>query len=150
MPWFHKKRTKNASFGFSGHIQGRFRPFPASFSRFRPVSAVSAISGRNGRRSIQSKQAETCRKRPKSALNMAGKAETYLLLSFFCESRHSNVFFKNILIVKIYRKLNKNIFNNFLIAEFRRTRTHLFWKLSSLAPAPESRNAPVLHRLFIA
>ena len=27
-----------------------------------------------------------------------------LLLSLFCESRHSNVFFNNILIVKIYRK----------------------------------------------
>ena len=27
-----------------------------------------------------------------------------LLLSLFCESRHSNVFFKNILIVKMYRK----------------------------------------------
>ena len=27
-----------------------------------------------------------------------------LLLSLFCESRHSNVFFKNILILKIYRK----------------------------------------------
>ena len=77
---------------------------------------------------------------------MAGKGETCILLSFFCESR-PNVFFKNILIVKIYRKLNKNIFNNFLIAEFRRTRTHLFQKLSSPAPAPESRNAPVLHSL---
>ena len=70
---------------------------------------------------------------------------------FFCESRHSNVFFKNILIVKIYRKLNKNIFNNFLIAESRRTHTNLFQKLPSPAPAPatapepESRNAPVLH-----
>ena len=41
--------------------------------------------------------AKTCRKRPKSALNMARKAETCLLLSFFCESRHSNMFFKNIL-----------------------------------------------------
>ena len=40
----------------------------------------------------------------------------------------------------------KNIFNNFLIAESCRTRTHLFQKLSSPAPAPESRNAPVLHR----
>ena len=38
----HKKRKKKASFGFSGHIQGRFRPFSASFGRFRPVSAVSA------------------------------------------------------------------------------------------------------------
>ena len=57
---------------------------------------------------------ETCRKWPKSALNMVGKAEiitseaqlcvSCLLLSLFCESRHSNVFFKNILIVKIYRK----------------------------------------------
>ena len=48
--------------------------------------------------------AETGRKWPKSTLNMAGKAETFLLRSFFCESRHSNVFFKNMLIVKIYRK----------------------------------------------
>ena len=41
----------------------------------------------------------------------------------------------------------KNIFNNFLIAESCRTRTHLFPKLLSPAPAPapESRNAPVLH-----
>ena len=30
----HKKRKKNASFGFSGHTQGRFRPFPACFGRF--------------------------------------------------------------------------------------------------------------------
>ena len=40
----------------------------------------------------------------------------------------------------------KNIFNNFLIAESCRTRTHLFQKLPSPAPAPESWNAPVLHR----
>ena len=42
--------------------------------------------------------------------------------------------------------MNKNIFNNFLIAESCRTRTHLFQKLPS--PAPESRNAPMLHRLL--
>ena len=47
MPWFTKKRKKKTSFGFSGHIQGRFRPFPASFSRFRPVSAVSAAGRYN-------------------------------------------------------------------------------------------------------
>ena len=81
----------------------------------------------------------------KSALNMAGKSETCLLLYFFCELRHSNVFFKNILIVKIYRKYNKNIFNNFLIVKSRRTCTILFQKLPSPAPAPESRNAPMLH-----
>ena len=53
------------------------------------------------------------------------------------------------------KNINKNIFNNFLIAESRRTRirTLLFQKLPSPAPAPapapapESRNAPVLHRL---
>ena len=44
--------------------------------------------------------------------------------------------------------INKNIFNNFLIAESRRTRTHFFQKLPSPAPAPESRNAPVLHSLW--
>ena len=46
--------------------------------------------------------------------------------------------------------MNKNIFNNLLIAESRRTRTHLFQKLPSPAPAPESRNAPVLHRVLVA
>ena len=124
----------------------RFAPNRADLAKigpYRPYRVVSA-GGRYGRNRPET--AETCRKRPKSALNMAGKAETCLLLSFFCESRHSNVFFKNILIVKIYRKLNKNIFNNFLIAESRRTCTHLFQKLSSPAPASESRNAPVLHR----
>ena len=49
------------------------------------------------------------------------------------------------------KNINKNIFNNFLITESRRTRTHLFQKLPSPAPAPapapESRNAPVLHSL---
>ena len=96
--------------------------------------------------------AETGWKRPKLAGNGRNwpwiwpeKPKLAFFFLFFCESRHSNVFFKNILIVKIYRKLNKNIFNNFLIAEFRRTRTHLFQKLPS--PAPESRNAPVLHSL---
>ena len=43
------------------------------------------------------------------------------------------------------KNINKNIFNNFLIAESRRTHTHFFKKLPSPAPAPESRNAPVLH-----
>ena len=100
----------------------RFAPNRADLAKigpYRPYRVVSA-GGRYGRNRPET--AETCRKRPKSALNMAGKAETCLLLSFFCESRHSNVFFKNILIVKIYRKLNKNIFNNFLIAKSRRTR----------------------------
>ena len=41
----------------------------------------------------------------------------------------------------------KNIFNNFLIAKSRRTRTLLFQKLPSpaSASAPKSRNAPVLY-----
>ena len=36
----HKKRKKNASFGFLGHIQGRFRLFPAYFGLFRPFSGL--------------------------------------------------------------------------------------------------------------
>ena len=39
----NKKRKKKASFGFSGHIQGRFRPFLACFSHFWPISAESAV-----------------------------------------------------------------------------------------------------------
>ena len=46
--------------------------------------------------------------------------------------------------------INKNIFNNFLITESRRTRAHFFQKLPSPAPAPESRNAPVLHSYKLA
>ena len=41
--------------------------------------------------------------------------------------------------------INKNIANNFLITTRRRTRTILFQKLPSPAPAPESENALVLH-----
>ena len=43
---------------------------------------------------------ETCRNHRNSDL----RGVSCLLLSLFCESRNSNVFFKNILIVKIYRK----------------------------------------------
>ena len=51
--------------------------------------------------------AETCRKKPKYAeigLEYGQKSRNLPSSFFFCESRHSNVFFKNILIVKIYRK----------------------------------------------
>ena len=51
----HKKRKKNASFGFSGHIQGRFRPFPACFGHF------PACFGRIGHRSIRLDMADTAR-----------------------------------------------------------------------------------------
>ena len=51
------------------------------------------------------------RKRPKQAGNGRNRPWIWLekpklafFFLFFCESRHSNVFFKNILIVKIYRK----------------------------------------------
>ena len=55
----HKKRKKNASFGFSGHIQGRFRPFsdlyrpPADTTRngrYGPILAESARFGANWNR----------------------------------------------------------------------------------------------------
>ena len=82
----------------------RFAPNRADSAKIEPYLPYWVIlaSDRYGRNRPET--AETCQKRPKSALNMAGKVETCLLLSFFCESRHSNVFFKNILIVKIYRK----------------------------------------------
>ena len=51
----HKKRKKNASFGFDSHIQGRFRPFPACSGRF------SAYFGRIGCRPIRPDMADTAR-----------------------------------------------------------------------------------------
>ena len=51
--------------------------------RLAPNWADSAISGCIGRQPIRPKHAGNGRNMPKSALNMAGKAETCLLLSFF-------------------------------------------------------------------
>ena len=84
--------------------QLRFAPNRSDSAKIGPYRSYQVVQAgsRYGRNRLET--AETCQKRPKSALNMAGKAETCLLLSFFCESRHNNVFFKNILIVKIYRK----------------------------------------------
>ena len=66
--------------------------------------AVSAISNRIGRQLIRPKQAEISLESCRNSQNYDLRGVSCLLLSLFCESRHSNVFFKNILIVKIYRK----------------------------------------------
>ena len=115
---------------------GRRRPTQLKSAPTRPKSgqlgpyrSVSACIGRNGR------------VRPKFKKK---------------KIKHSNIVFVYIMwksksmlsnILNIYCK---NIFNNFLIAESCCTRTHLFQKLPSPAPAPalapEFRNAPVLHR----
>ena len=65
-----------------------------SYRLYRHVSA----GGRYGRN-----RSENGRNRPKSALSMAGKSETCILLSFFVNQGLVCVL-KNILIVKIYRK----------------------------------------------
>ena len=128
-----------------------FLRFGPNWLQFVPNQADSARIGPYRPYQIVLAGDRYSRNRPKSALKLAGnrqnsdlKGVSCLPLSLFCESRYSNVFFKNILIENI----NKNIFNNFLIAESHRTRTLLFQKLPSPAPmpAPESRNAPVLHR----
>ena len=104
------------------------------FLGFVPTRLDSCRIGFNSRRTRLIRPESGCighiRSYPKSALNMAGKAETCLLLYFFCELRHSDVFFKNILIVKIYIKYNKNIFNNFLIVESRCTCNPTFSKIA--------------------
>ena len=111
-----------------------FSPICAELGRFGQNQAVSAKSGYIGRQPKQIKTAEisleSCRnsqnrlwmrpKHPKSVLSQFHSEHLLLLLCFlfcfvFCLcclpssffvlwSRHSNVFFKNILIVKIYRK----------------------------------------------
>ena len=88
---FAPTRLDSCQIGFDSHQTGLIRPKWGCIRHIRSYRLAADT-------------AETGRKRPKSALNMVGKAETCLLLYFFCESRHSNVFFKNILIVKIYRK----------------------------------------------
>ena len=68
----------------------RFAPNRADSAKIEPYQPYRVVSagGRYGRNKPENgrnmpKMAETCWKRPKSALNMAGKAETCLLLSFF-------------------------------------------------------------------
>ena len=60
-------------------------------------------------------------------------------------SQNKNIF----LPLKYIENKNKNIFIKFLIAAPCRTHTLFFQKLPSLAPTPESENAPVLHRKSI-
>ena len=71
----------------------------------------------------------------------------YLLL--FLNSVYIYIMWKSML-SNILKNINKNILNNFLIVKSRHTSTHIFQKLPSLAPAPapKSRNAPVLHRFW--
>ena len=66
-----------------GSIRAESASIRAESGWFGQNRAVSAISGRIGRRPIRPEQARNGRKRPKSALNMAVKAETCILLSFF-------------------------------------------------------------------
>ena len=83
-------------------------------SRTRLIRPESGHIGHIGSYRLATDTAETGLKRPKQAeisletrrnsWNYDLKGVSCLLLSLFCESRHSNVFFKNILIVKIYRK----------------------------------------------
>ena len=98
------RRFASAFFFFFFFFFLGFTPTWLNSHRTGLIRPKSSCIGHIGSYQPSADTAETCWKRPKSALNMAGKAETCLLLSFFCESRHSNVFFKNILIVKIYRK----------------------------------------------
>ena len=97
----HPCLTRDAASDAVARVSVRVCVFFFFFLEFVPTRLNSRRRG-----SIHAESASICAESgwPKSALNMAGKAETCLLLSFFCESRHSNVFFKNILIVKIYRK----------------------------------------------
>ena len=83
-------------------------------SRTRLIRLESGHIGHIGSYRLATDTAETGLKRPKQAeisletrrnsRNFDLRGVSCLLLSLFCESRHSNVFFKNILIVKIYRK----------------------------------------------
>ena len=61
----HKKRKKNASFGFYSHTQGRFRPFPACFGLFPACfgrfPACFGHIGSIGRRPIRPDMADTAR-----------------------------------------------------------------------------------------
>ena len=73
-----------------GSIRTNAARFMPNRLRFAPNRADSAISGRIGRLPIRPKQAEKRlkqaeihQKRPKLALNMVGKFETCILLSFF-------------------------------------------------------------------
>ena len=66
----HKKRKKKASFGFSGHIQGQFQPFPACFDCF------PACFGCIGHRSIRPDMVDTARFWPNQPSSAQIKADS--------------------------------------------------------------------------
>ena len=70
-------RLDSCRIGFDSGRTGLIQPKSGRIGHIR-LYRPAADTAETGR-----KMAETCRKRPKSALNMAGKAETCLLLSFF-------------------------------------------------------------------
>ena len=77
---FAPMRLDSCRIGFDSRRTGLIRPKSSRIGHigsYRPAvdTADSAETGQ--------KTAEICRKRPKSALNMAGKSETCILLSFF-------------------------------------------------------------------
>ena len=83
MPWFTKERKKKASLGFSGHIQGRFRPISVVSGVFRPFLACFS---RIGRRLIWPDMADTAQlwlNQPGSARIEADSAQIELR---WCES----------------------------------------------------------------
>ena len=88
MPWFTKKRKKKASFGFSGHIQGQFRPFPVCFDRF------PACFGRIGRRPIRPDMVDTARFWPNQPSSAQIKADSARIKPHRRESEKKNIYKK--------------------------------------------------------
>ena len=85
---FVPMRLDSCRIGFDSRQTGLIRPKSSHIGHIGSyrLAADTAETGR--------KMAEIRRKRSKSALNMAGKSETCILLSFFFESRHSMCFLK--------------------------------------------------------
>ena len=82
----------------------RFTSNRANLARIRPYRPyrIVSVDDRYGQNMPETAKIGLETRRNRRNFDLSGIS--CLLLSLFCESRHSNVFFKNILIVKIYRK----------------------------------------------
>ena len=95
---FMPSRLDSRRIGFDLRRTRLIRPESGRIRSYRPAIDMAETGLK------RPKQAEISLETRRNSRNFDLRGVSCLLLSLFCESRHSNVFFKNILIVKIYRK----------------------------------------------
>ena len=98
---FALTRLDSCRIGFDSHRTGLIWP---KSGRIGHIGSYRPAADTGWKRLIQARNGRNMPETAEIGLEYGRKSQNLPSSFFFCESRHSNVFFKNILIVKIYRK----------------------------------------------